>query len=178
MPMDVHTKAAAHHETAAKSHKMAAEHHGKGDHAKGARNPPKPPPTRKPPTTKLKWRMARASPTNKRMPGEAIWRGLAGRVTAQAPSVREHPDGRRLQRAGAHRPGGSFRRAIAVGSSGASHDAAAPRGSYCVHRPFVLHRALRALRGWLDRRNLRADSLGFRPIDPPAFAWLQVVISL
>jgi hypothetical protein len=33
MPIATHTKAAEHHETAAKAHKDAAELHGKGDHA-------------------------------------------------------------------------------------------------------------------------------------------------
>jgi hypothetical protein len=35
MPKDTHTKAAEHRDNAARSDRMAAEHHGKGDHAKG-----------------------------------------------------------------------------------------------------------------------------------------------
>ena len=35
MPKDAHNKAAEHRENAAKSHRMAAEHHGKGEHEKG-----------------------------------------------------------------------------------------------------------------------------------------------
>jgi hypothetical protein len=33
MPVASHTKAAEHHETAAKAHAVAAELHGKGDHS-------------------------------------------------------------------------------------------------------------------------------------------------
>ncbi len=40
MPKDAHSKAADHHDNAARSHRMAAEHRAKGDHAKGGRNPP------------------------------------------------------------------------------------------------------------------------------------------
>ena len=35
MPKDAHSKAADHHDNAARSHRMAAEHRAKGDHAKG-----------------------------------------------------------------------------------------------------------------------------------------------
>ena len=35
MPNTAHTKAAEAHEATAKTHRMAAEHHTKGDHAKG-----------------------------------------------------------------------------------------------------------------------------------------------
>jgi hypothetical protein len=38
MPNQVHTKAAEHRESAAKSHRAAAEHHGKNDHMKGSRH--------------------------------------------------------------------------------------------------------------------------------------------
>ena len=35
MPKETHTKAAEHHDNAAKAHRAAAEHHGKGEHDKG-----------------------------------------------------------------------------------------------------------------------------------------------
>jgi hypothetical protein len=35
MPKDAHVKAAELHDNVAKTHRTAAEHHGKGDHAKG-----------------------------------------------------------------------------------------------------------------------------------------------
>jgi hypothetical protein len=35
MPKDAHNKAAEHHDSAAKSHRLATDQHGKGEHAKG-----------------------------------------------------------------------------------------------------------------------------------------------
>jgi uncharacterized membrane protein len=46
-----------------------------------------------------------------------------------------------------------------------------------IARPFFIALFRLCVVGWIGA-NLMADSLGFRPIDAPAFAWLQVVIRL